>query len=75
MRGLSLFYRPLSLANLDAAQPAFEQALEVDPRSVDAASAPNGPDERIPLGRSQSRDQDMADAPSNALAKLSNAIE
>ena len=36
MRGWFLFYRPLSPANLDAAQQAFEQALEIDPGSFDA---------------------------------------
>lgn len=61
MRGWFLFYRPLSPANLDAAQRAFEQALEIDPGSFEAhvgiATILN---ERIPLGWSQSREQDMA---------------
>jgi TolB-like protein len=36
MRGWALFYRPFSVANRRQAQRAFEQALEIDPRSVDA---------------------------------------
>jgi adenylate cyclase len=61
MRGWFLFYRPLSPANLDAAQRAFEQALEIEPASFDArvgiATILN---ERVPTGLSQSREQDMA---------------
>lgn len=61
MRGWFLFYRPLSPANLDAAQRAFEQALEIDPGSFEAhvgiATILN---EHIPLGWSRSREQDMA---------------
>jgi adenylate cyclase len=36
MRGWALFYRPFSVANRRESQHAFEQALEIDPRSVDA---------------------------------------
>jgi adenylate cyclase len=36
MRGWALFYRPFSVANRREAQRAFEQALEIDARSVDA---------------------------------------
>jgi len=36
MRGWASFYRPFSAANRREAQRAFEQALEIDPRSVDA---------------------------------------
>jgi class 3 adenylate cyclase/tetratricopeptide (TPR) repeat protein len=36
MRGWALFHRPHSAANRQAAQRAFERALETDPRSVDA---------------------------------------
>jgi adenylate cyclase len=36
MRGWALFYRPFSVTNRREAQRAFEQALEIDPRSVDA---------------------------------------
>jgi TolB-like protein/DNA-binding winged helix-turn-helix (wHTH) protein/Flp pilus assembly protein TadD len=36
MRGLALYYRPSSAATREEAQRAFEQALEIDPRSVDA---------------------------------------
>jgi len=36
MRGWALFYRPFSVANRREARRAFEQALEIDPRSVDA---------------------------------------
>jgi adenylate cyclase len=35
MRGWALFYRPFSVANRREAQRAFEQALEIDHRSVD----------------------------------------
>jgi adenylate cyclase len=61
MRGWFLFYRPLSPANLQEAQRAFERALEIDLGSFTArvgiATILN---ERIPLGWSQSREQDMA---------------
>jgi adenylate cyclase len=36
MRGWAWFYRPFTEANLQAAQRAFEQALEIEPQSVDA---------------------------------------
>jgi adenylate cyclase len=36
MRGWALFHRPFSVANRREAQRAFERALELDPRSVDA---------------------------------------
>jgi tetratricopeptide (TPR) repeat protein len=36
MRGWALFYRPFSVANRRDARQAFEQALEIDPRSLDA---------------------------------------
>ena len=36
MRGWALFYRPFSVANRREARRAFEQALEIDPRSVNA---------------------------------------
>ena len=36
MRGSALFYRPFSVANRKEAQHAFEQALEIDPQSIDA---------------------------------------
>src|SRR5712671_4639864 len=36
MRGWALFYRPFSVANRREARRAFEQALEIDPRSVEA---------------------------------------
>jgi len=36
MRGWTILYRPMSLANRQEAEQAFEQALEIDPRSVDA---------------------------------------
>ena len=36
MRGWALFYRPFSLTNRQEAQRAFEEALEIDSRSVDA---------------------------------------
>jgi TolB-like protein/Tfp pilus assembly protein PilF len=36
MRGWAQWYRPASKANRQGAQKSFEQALELDPRSVDA---------------------------------------
>jgi adenylate cyclase len=36
MRGWAWWYRPYSVANRQEAQRAFERALEIDPRSVDA---------------------------------------
>jgi TolB-like protein len=36
MRGWAQWYRPLSMANRQEAQRSFEQALALDPRSVDA---------------------------------------
>jgi TolB-like protein/Tfp pilus assembly protein PilF len=36
MRGWALWYRPRSLESVQEAQRAFEQALEIDPRSIDA---------------------------------------
>jgi adenylate cyclase len=36
VRGWALWYRPFSLANHQEAERAFERALEIDPRSVDA---------------------------------------
>jgi len=36
MRGWAWYYRPRSAATIQEAQRAFEQALEIDPRSVDA---------------------------------------
>jgi adenylate cyclase len=50
MRGWALWYRrPLSAANRQEAQQAFERALEIDPRSIDARIGialllTNGPD-------------------------------
>ena len=35
MRGWALWYRPRSLESVQEAQRAFEQALEIDPRSID----------------------------------------
>ena len=63
MRGWAWFWRPLSRENRFAAQRAFEQALEVDPGSVEArvgfAMVLN---EYLTLGWSKSRDQDIARA-------------
>jgi adenylate cyclase len=36
MRGWAWYYRPISVGTVQEAQRAFERALEVDPRSVDA---------------------------------------
>jgi adenylate cyclase len=36
MRGWALWYRPFSAANRQEALQAFERALEIDPRSIDA---------------------------------------
>jgi hypothetical protein len=38
MRGWAKWYRPRSVANSQEAQQTFEQALALDPRSVDAAT-------------------------------------
>jgi adenylate cyclase len=37
-RGWALFFRPISVANSQEAQRAFERALEIDPKSADARS-------------------------------------
>jgi adenylate cyclase len=59
MRGWAVFYRPVSAANLDEAHRFFEQALQLDPGSVDArvgiATVLN---ERLTLGWSKSREHD-----------------
>jgi adenylate cyclase len=36
MRGWAWYYRPISVGTVQEAQRAFERALEVDPRSIDA---------------------------------------
>ena len=36
MRGWALLWRPVSLANREEARQAFERALAIDPRSIDA---------------------------------------
>jgi TolB-like protein/Flp pilus assembly protein TadD len=36
MRGWAWYYRPMSVGTVQEAQRAFERALEVDPRSIDA---------------------------------------
>jgi len=36
MRGWAWYYRPMSVSTVQEAQRAFERALEVDPRSIDA---------------------------------------
>jgi hypothetical protein len=36
MRGWAFYYRPLSVANREEAQRAFERALEIDPGSDEA---------------------------------------
>jgi TolB-like protein/Tfp pilus assembly protein PilF len=60
MRGWALYYRPLSAANREAAQRAFEQALEIDPESVDArVGIATVLGEYLALGWSKSRQQDM----------------
>ncbi len=60
MRGWALYYRPLSAGNREAAQRAFEQALEIDPESVDArVGIATVLGEYLALGWSKSRQQDM----------------
>ena len=61
MRGWACVWRPLSDANRQQALRAFEQALEIDPESVDArVGIGNVLGERLALGWSKSREQDMA---------------
>jgi adenylate cyclase len=63
MRGWAFYYRPQSEENLRLAREAFEQALEIDPESVDArVSIATVLDERLATGSSKSREQDMARA-------------
>jgi adenylate cyclase len=63
MRGRAVMNRPVSAARYEEALPLLEQALEIDPRSVDAklfvASALAG---RAADGWSSSRQQDLARA-------------
>jgi class 3 adenylate cyclase/TolB-like protein/Flp pilus assembly protein TadD len=60
MRGWASFYRPVSAATLQDAQHAFEQALRINPESVNArvgiATVLN---EHLTLGWSRSREQDI----------------
>jgi adenylate cyclase len=71
MRGWTFWYRPRSVTNQQEAQRAFERALEIDPRSVDArigiasVLAANLSD-----GRSHSVQQDEARAEQSLLEAL-----
>jgi TolB-like protein/Tfp pilus assembly protein PilF len=61
MRGWAWFWRPLSGANRQAAQRAFEQALEIDPGSVDArVGIATILGEQLALGMSKSHERDIA---------------
>jgi TolB-like protein/tetratricopeptide (TPR) repeat protein len=61
MRGWASFYRPESATNFQAAQRAFEQALEMDPESVDArVGIATILDAQLANGSSKSREQDTA---------------
>ena len=61
MLGWARFFRPQSGANLQAAQKAFEQALTMDPGSVDArAGVAHVLGEYLVTGTSKSREEDMA---------------
>jgi adenylate cyclase len=63
MRGRSVMQRPSSAARHDEALPFFEQAVERDPRSVDAKLALGGAlASRAADGWSSSRQQDLARA-------------
>ena len=60
MRGWAWFHRPLSAANRQRALRAFEQALRVDPRSLDArVGIATILGELLALGWSQSREEDI----------------
>ena len=61
MRGWDFYYRPQSEENLRLAREAFEQALSLDPESVDArVGIATVLDERVATTLSKSREQDMA---------------
>jgi TolB-like protein/class 3 adenylate cyclase/Tfp pilus assembly protein PilF len=63
MRGWALYLRPQSATNLQQAQKAFEQALAIDPESVDARTGiAMVLGEFLATGLSKSREQDMARA-------------
>jgi adenylate cyclase len=72
MRGWAFFFRPESEETLRLAREAFEQALAIEPESVDArVGIALVLDERLANGASKSRDQDMA----RADQLLSDALE
>jgi class 3 adenylate cyclase/TolB-like protein/Tfp pilus assembly protein PilF len=63
MRGYALYLRPQSATNLQQAQQAFEQALAIDPESIDARTGiAMVLGELLATGSSKSREQDMARA-------------
>jgi adenylate cyclase len=63
MRGWAFYLRPQSEENLRLAREAFEQALAIDPESVDArVGIAMVLDERVATTMSKSREQDMARA-------------
>jgi adenylate cyclase len=63
MRGWALYQRPQLATNLQQAQQAFEQALAIDPESVDARTGiAMVLDEFLATSLSKSREQDMARA-------------
>src|SRR5262249_16143789 len=63
MRGWAIFYRPESDETMRLAREAFEEALALDPESVDArVGIATVLDEWVANTRSKSREQDMARA-------------
>lgn len=61
MRGWAWYHRPRIATNLQAAEQAFEQALGMEPRSLDArVGIATILGEELALGWSESREQDIA---------------
>jgi tetratricopeptide (TPR) repeat protein len=68
MRGWAFFYRPMTTANWEQAEQAFQKALELDPQSIGARiGIATLLAQRITRYGSKSRDQDLARAEKLAL--------